>query len=147
MPNGRQKTCAQAHTSANLCNRDVVIAKCPVSCDACPSTSPPTSPPEGDTCKDNFFQVLLPNGKSKSCFNAANNPQLCKKWTEVAEHCPLVCGTCNLQGDSAICEDGEGKIILPNGLGKSCMQAQNNPSLCGKWTDIQEFCPVTCERC
>jgi hypothetical protein len=67
-----------------------------------------------------------------------------------AEHCPLTC-------ENAICKAirRSVKIAMAKqhyrmGLGSLvsvAKQAQNNLSLCEKWKEIRDFCPVTCSSC
>lgn len=147
MTSGSERTCTDAVDRPALCGKDIFIQECPVSCNLCgKDNSSGGSDPQ--TCEDNFEQVILPNGNGKSCFNAKNNLSLCDKWVEVAEHCPLTCGKCDLQGgDLTACEDKNGRTTLPNGNGKSCFNAKNNLSLCDKWAEIAEHCPLTCGKC
>ena len=112
MPNGRRVTCAQALTSGNLCNREFVIEKCPVSCDvSCPSTSPPTSSPEGDTCKDHIGQFNMPNGRRVTCAQALTSPNLCNREFVIAK-CPVSCDVCPSTSPSILPSDEPS--ILPS---------------------------------
>lgn len=145
MPSGKSKSCANAQKRAKLCDKNLFKINCPVTCNTCGENEGNN---EDSSCIDKTGQVaLLSNGNLKTCFNAGNNPRLCNK-EEVREHCPVTCGACEEPaGGATACADGEGKVLLPNGIKKSCDQVQNNVSLCTKWDDIRAFCPMTCGQC
>ena len=124
-----------------------------MTCNICdpPATDPPTeSPvrPVSSTCGDSTEDLVMTGtGYIRTCSEAINNPKLCAK-DIFREECPASCFFCSQQSDdSGSCEDNIGRTTLPNGLQKNCWQAKNNNSLCTRYNEVREHCPVACGIC
>jgi len=139
MDSGKERTCSDARDRRQLCNKDIYVEKCPAACELCDT-------PSDGSCEDKTDNVVLSNGRNKSCLQAQANDALCNKWSEIRDHCPQTCGLCDTSSDGS-CEDKTDKVLLPNGNTKSCLQAQTNNALCNKWSEIQDHCPQTCGLC
>jgi hypothetical protein len=145
---GRTKTCANAQSNINLCDKNIVQRNCPVTCDVCGSpVMSPVQPPQPE-CKDTNQPFTLLSGKTKTCANAQNNANLCDK-NIVQRNCPVTCDVCDdIQSDiDIVCEDKTGKVLLPNGKKKGCWQARNNNALCTKFSELRAHCPKSCDAC
>lgn len=104
-------------------------------------TPAPTPPTFTGPCVDNESPFQLNNGKTKSCQNAKNNPNLCGR-NIFKRNCPLTCEICDPS-----CGDKAGTVLLSNGKEKSCRNARRNPSLCSRFSEMREHCPQACDAC
>ncbi len=89
LSNNRKKNCRQARIKTSLCSKfNELQAHCPQSCGICDVND------GARLCEDSAVKVVLPNGNTKSCWQAQNDATLCKRWDEVKEGCPQTCGLC-----------------------------------------------------